>query len=60
MKIQAAILTGPNRHFEVETLDLSGPRSGEVMVKIAACGVCHSDWHVATGDTSSPCRASPA
>lgn len=54
MKIQAAVLTGPNRHFEVETLDLSGPRSGEVMVKIAACGVCHSDWHVATGDTIQP------
>jgi Zn-dependent alcohol dehydrogenase len=54
MKIQAAVLTGPNRRFEVETLDLEGPREGEVLVKIAACGVCHSDWHVATGDTIQP------
>jgi len=54
MKINAAVLFSANRHFDVETLDLQPPRSGEVLVKIAACGVCHSDWHVATGDTRQP------
>src|SRR3954470_13452596 len=54
MKIQAALLTEPNRHFLIETLDLAEPAAGEVLVKIAASGVCHSDWHVATGDTKHP------
>lgn len=54
MKINAAVLFSANRRFEIETLDLEPPRSGEVLVKIAACGVCHSDWHVATGDTIQP------
>ncbi|KXK53748.1 MAG: Alcohol dehydrogenase zinc-binding domain protein [Chloroflexi bacterium OLB13] len=54
MKTRAAVLTAPNRHFEVVTLDLQPPRDGEVLVQIKACGVCHSDWHVATGDTQQP------
>jgi S-(hydroxymethyl)glutathione dehydrogenase/alcohol dehydrogenase len=54
MQIKAAILFEPNRRFHVETLDLQPPRTGEVLVKIAASGVCHSDWHVATGDTRQP------
>lgn len=54
MKIKAAILFEPNRQFYIRELDLEPPRTGEVLVKIAACGVCHSDWHVATGDTKQP------
>jgi S-(hydroxymethyl)glutathione dehydrogenase/alcohol dehydrogenase len=54
MKIQAALLTAANRHFQIETLDLNEPRTGEVLIKIAACGVCHSDWHVANGVTRHP------
>ena len=54
MRIKAALLTTPNKHFQIETLDLAEPRAGEVLVKIAACGVCHSDWHVANGDTKHP------
>lgn len=54
MKIQAALLTAPNRRFQIETLDLAAPRAGEVLIRIVACGVCHSDWHVATGDTQHP------
>jgi S-(hydroxymethyl)glutathione dehydrogenase / alcohol dehydrogenase len=54
MQIQAALLTEANRLFSIETLDLAAPQAGEVLVKIAASGVCHSDWHVATGDTKHP------
>lgn len=54
MKILAAVLYAPDRTFVVEQLDLDEPRAGEVLVKIAASGVCHSDWHVATGDTKQP------
>jgi S-(hydroxymethyl)glutathione dehydrogenase / alcohol dehydrogenase len=53
-EIRAAVLAGPDRRFSIERLTLADPRKGEVLVKISACGVCHSDWHVATGDTKHP------
>src|SRR5690348_8171085 len=57
MKVKAALFTGPGEPFSVETLDLSEPRTGEVLVKVAAVGVCHSDWHLATGATKHPAPA---
>jgi Zn-dependent alcohol dehydrogenase len=53
-EIRAAVLSSPNGRFSVERLTLADPRVGEVRVRISACGVCHSDWHVATGDTKHP------
>jgi Zn-dependent alcohol dehydrogenase len=38
----------------VETLELASPGPGEVLVRIEAAGVCHSDWHLATGATQHP------
>jgi NDMA-dependent alcohol dehydrogenase len=54
MRVRAAVLERPGAAFVVEDLTLDGPRAGEVLVRIAACGVCHSDYHVATGDTRHP------
>src|SRR4051812_11916411 len=54
MKIRAAVLTAPQQPFTIETLDLAEPRAGEVLVKIAAVGVCHSDWHLVSGATKHP------
>ena len=54
MKIKAAILRQVNTPFRVETLDLDAPREGEVLVKIAATGVCRSDLHLRTGTTRHP------
>jgi NDMA-dependent alcohol dehydrogenase len=51
MKIQAAVFYEPNTPFKIETLELEPPRAGEVLVKMAAAGVCHSDWHLVTGAT---------
>ncbi len=51
MKIKAAVLYEPGTPFVIETLDLAPPREGEVLVRIAAAGVCHSDWHLVTGAT---------
>ena len=54
MKIRAAVLFEPQKPFEVLDLDLQDPGPGEVLVRIAAAGVCHSDWHLATGATRHP------
>jgi NDMA-dependent alcohol dehydrogenase len=54
MKVQAAVVHQTKQPFVVEELDLSAPRSGEVLVRIAAAGVCHSDWHLVTGATKHP------
>ena len=47
-RIQAAVLDG-NGTISIEHVDLAAPGPGEVRVRIAAAGVCHSDLHVTTG-----------
>ena len=59
MKIQAALVTAPQQPIRVETLDLDPPRAGEVLVRIKACGVCHSDYHLITGATKHPLPVVP-
>jgi NDMA-dependent alcohol dehydrogenase len=50
MKTKAAILWGTNQPWSVEEVELDEPKQGEVMVKLAASGMCHSDEHLVTGD----------
>ena len=50
MKTKAAILWELNTPWSVEEIELDTPKAGEVLVKIAASGMCHSDEHVVTGD----------
>jgi hypothetical protein len=50
MKCKGAILRGIGGDWEVEEITLDSPREGEVLVKIAVAGVCHSDNHYTTGD----------
>lgn len=59
MKIQAVVFYELHTPFKIETLDLDPPRTGEVLVKIAAVGVCHSDWHLMTGATRHPVPVVP-
>ncbi|MDQ2731668.1 MAG: alcohol dehydrogenase catalytic domain-containing protein, partial [Armatimonadota bacterium] len=54
MRTEAALFRTAGQPFRVEKLDLEGPRAGEVLVKVAAAGVCHSDWHLMTGATAYP------
>src|SRR6476659_2778196 len=54
MKIQAALLLEAHQPFIVEEVELDEPRAGEVLVKIAAAGVCHSDYHLVSGATKHP------
>jgi len=50
MKCKGAILRGIGGDWEVEEITLDPPREGEVLVKMAVAGVCHSDNHYTTGD----------
>jgi Zn-dependent alcohol dehydrogenase len=49
MKIQAAVVAGTRRRFEVEEVELAPPRRGEVLVRIAATGICASDLNALDG-----------
>ena len=50
MKTKAAILWEPHTEWSVEEIELDPPKAGEVLVKLAASGMCHSDEHLVTGD----------
>lgn len=52
--MQAAVFTSPQHPVEIMEVTLAGPRAGEVRVKIAAAGVCHSDLHVKRGEWDAP------
>ena len=54
MNVRAAVLDQVGGPLQVQELDLAEPREGEVLVRMLAVGVCHSDWHVVTGDTKHP------
>ncbi|HXV77946.1 MAG TPA: alcohol dehydrogenase catalytic domain-containing protein [Candidatus Polarisedimenticolaceae bacterium] len=49
MKIRAAVLEAFGEPLVVQELDLAGPAAGEVLVRLAACGVCHTDLYSASG-----------
>ena len=49
MKIRAAVLEEFGRPLVVQDVELAGPRAGEVLVRLEACGVCHTDLYTASG-----------
>jgi S-(hydroxymethyl)glutathione dehydrogenase/alcohol dehydrogenase len=49
MKIRAAVLEAFGRPLGVQELDLAEPKAGEVLVRLVACGVCHTDLFTASG-----------
>ena len=50
IKSTAAIAWGPNQPLSVEEVDVMLPRKGEVLVKVIASGVCHTDAFTLSGD----------
>jgi S-(hydroxymethyl)glutathione dehydrogenase/alcohol dehydrogenase len=50
MKTKAAVLWEVGKDWSVEEIELDPPKQGEVLVKMAASGMCHSDEHLLTGD----------
>lgn len=53
-RAKAAICREINQPVVVEEIEVEPPRRGEVMIKLAACGVCHSDYSVTTGTIPFP------
>src|SRR6266542_3807785 len=49
MRIRAAVLEEFGAPLAVQELELAEPRSGEVLVRLVACGVCHTDLYTAAG-----------
>ncbi|MEU3848062.1 Zn-dependent alcohol dehydrogenase [Micrococcus terreus] len=53
--VKAAVFTGPNERLEIKDLKIPAtPGPNEVLVKMAASGVCHSDLHALDGDWETP------
>ena len=52
--MKAALLEAPGRPLQMRNVDIAAPRGGEVRVRVAHCGVCHSDLSVADGVFPSP------
>ena len=49
MKVRAAVLERFGEPLVVQELDLAEPKEGEVLVRLVACGVCHTDLYTASG-----------
>ncbi len=50
MQARAAILWGLNEEWRVQDVELDDPEPDEVLVRMQAAGLCHSDEHLVTGD----------
>lgn len=49
MNVRAAVFHGPGQPLSIETLQLDDPRGDEVLVKVLATGLCHTDLHIMDG-----------
>jgi S-(hydroxymethyl)glutathione dehydrogenase / alcohol dehydrogenase len=49
LKVRAAVLEEFGAPLKVQDVELAGPREGEVLVRLEACGVCHTDMYTASG-----------
>ncbi|MBI3993261.1 MAG: Zn-dependent alcohol dehydrogenase [Candidatus Lambdaproteobacteria bacterium] len=54
MKMKAAVMYEPRKPMVVEVVELDPPKAGEVLVKMSATGICHSDLHFFAGDVPTP------
>lgn len=59
MQTRAALLFDQSGEWRVADVELEPPRQGELLIHMAAAGMCHSDDHIATGDLPVPPEAFP-
>ncbi|MGN6326694.1 zinc-binding dehydrogenase [Pseudolysinimonas sp.] len=55
--MRAAVWTGEDDRLRLETIPVPTPRTGEALVRVAACGVCHTDLHVMRREVAFPSPA---
>ncbi len=51
-EVRGVVVRGPNETVSIETILIPDPGPGEVVVDVAACGVCHTDLHYVQGGIS--------
>jgi S-(hydroxymethyl)glutathione dehydrogenase/alcohol dehydrogenase len=49
MKTRAAVARAPGKLLSLETIDIEGPKAGEVLVEVKATGICHTDEYTLSG-----------
>ena len=54
MKTKAAVAWKSGAPLTIETVDLEGPKTGEVLVEIKATAICHTDYYTLSGAEISP------
>jgi succinate semialdehyde reductase (NADPH) len=52
--MKAAVFAGDEPRLQIEELDRPSPSRGEVLIEVAACGVCHTDLHVLKKEVAFP------
>ncbi len=57
--MKAAVLVAPGKPLEIHDLSVSNPGPHEVLIRTAACGLCHSDLHFIDGAYPHPLPAVP-
>lgn len=55
--MRAAVWSGEDAELRIETIPVPEPQSGEALVRITSCGVCHTDLHVMRGEVAFPSPA---
>ena len=55
--MRAAVWTGDGATLQIEEIPVPQPKQGEVLVKVTACGVCHTDLHVMKSEVAFPSPA---
>ena len=54
MKMKAAVLYDPSQPLIIQEVDLAPPQQGEVLVRLVASGICHSDVNIVRGEATAP------
>ena len=54
LRTRSAIFRGAKQPISVEETILQDPQAGEVLVRVAATGACHSDYHAVDGRNEAP------
>ncbi len=53
MKTRTAVIYAPGEPIRVEEIELDPPKEHEVLVRMVAAGICHSDYHIISGELPS-------